>query len=314
MLSQVSRLPREGRKSAGTGLQYSKYGASDTYLTTVACPRRRILHWIASWKQDPGDAPENQNDQTQSGAAEPVEDTASIRSRRSNQSAQSAGSQASVLSFRSFKSHFSRLSRMSGSSQRSYENPVLESVQTILDLATKLEAESKPTILGIAHRSSGNRATQCTRYTQALKRLKEQVSGYATHPAVMYSSIHTSPRELVMLCDRVRLLDHGAHADTSTGSLALDSDLLNEVCDELASWFDNFFVVPDQQAQRYQAYISSPLRHEIHHDGMSGEVEGFRATEMTEPVEVPIPLVQEQRANPVPKKDVSHGLALTLPV
>ncbi|KAH6850968.1 hypothetical protein B0I37DRAFT_414330 [Chaetomium sp. MPI-CAGE-AT-0009] len=266
--------------------------------------RSRILRWLASWQQGPGDSPKDQDDQTESGVEQPG-DATSICSRRSNQSAQSdqsAGSRASVLSFRSFKSHFSRLSRMSGSSQRSYENPVLESVQTILDLATKLEAESKskPAMLGMGNRTSGAPGRQCARYAQALKRLKEQVSGYVTHPAVVYSSIHTSPQELVMLCDKVRLMDHGARAHTSTASLALDSDMLDGVCGELASWFEGFLATPDQQAQSYRAFVSSPLKHEVHRDETPGEGEGSRDTEMTGLVEVPVPVPSVEEQIPPP--------------
>jgi hypothetical protein len=84
---------------------------------------------------------------------------------------------------------------MSGSSQRSYENPILESVQTILDLATKLEADDKRTLLGTTGRASMGREArrQCPCYEESLRRLKGQVEGYVAHPAVVYSGVHTSP-------------------------------------------------------------------------------------------------------------------------
>lgn len=169
------------------------------------------MRWLVSWQRGLGDhtspsgsSPKNQdddNDQPESGAGD-SSDAQSIRSQRSNHSAQSAKSRGSISSFRSFASHFSRLSLMSGSSQRSYENPVLESVQTIVDLAIKLEADNKRTMQGTTPRASMAREARrrCDCYEESLKRLRGQVEGYAAHPAVVYSGVHTSPKGMSPRC------------------------------------------------------------------------------------------------------------------
>lgn len=99
-------------------------------------------------------------------------------------------------SVNSAKSHVSRLSRMSGSSQRSYENPVLESMQTILDLVTCLEAKNKPPLfagLGSGGTRQRNRERANPQYRIAVE-FKEQVQKYVEHPAVIHSWLHTSPK------------------------------------------------------------------------------------------------------------------------
>lgn len=147
------------------------------------------MRWLVSWQHSPGG-------QTSPYSKEPDDD----QLEDGVEQAEAAGSRGSVSSFRSFASHFSRLSRMSGSSQRSYENPVLESVQTILDLATKLEADNKRTMVGTTGRASLAREArrQCACYEESLMRLKGQVEGYTTHPAVVFSGVHTSPKGIIL--------------------------------------------------------------------------------------------------------------------
>ncbi|KAH6640733.1 hypothetical protein F5144DRAFT_108962 [Chaetomium tenue] len=244
--------------------------------------QRRIMRWLASWQKSLADQTnppsknqdndDDNNDQLENGAVD-SSDTRSIRSQRSNHSAQSAKSRGSISSFRSFASHFSRLSRMSGSSQRSYENPVLESVQTIVDLATKLEADNKRTMQGRTSRASMAREARkrCDCYEESLKRLRGQVEGYAAHPAVVYSGVHTSPKELVLLCDRVRQVDHGPRAEVDTEILTLHSDLLDEVATELASWFNRFVTAPSQQEPIHRVYIPSPLKNEVPLEESTGD-------------------------------------------
>ena len=246
------------------------------------------MRWLVSWQQNPGG-------QTNPYSKEPDDD----QLEDDVEQAGAAGSRGSVSSFRSFASHFSHLSRMSGSSQRSYENPVLESVQTILDLTTKLEADNKRTMLGTTGRASMAREArkQCDCYEESLRRLKGQLEGYAAHPAVIYSGVHTSPKgrycssvppfcldfrsertsltwtpELVLLCDKVRQVDHGPRINVDTEILTLHSDLLDGVSAELVSWFDGFVAMPDQQDPEpsHRAYVSSPLKHEVPRDEAPG--------------------------------------------
>jgi hypothetical protein len=75
----------------------------------------------------------------------------------------------------------------------------------------------------------------------------------------------------------VREVDHGLRAGVDTATLTLYSDLLDKVSAELASWFDGFVAMPDQQEPEpvpepsYRAYVSSPLKHEVPRDDATGD-------------------------------------------
>jgi hypothetical protein len=85
---------------------------------------------------------------------------------------------------------------VSKSSQRSYENPILDSAQTILHLVTKMEGENRRAILqAVFRRSTPEEGLDvAARYLAAVQCLKDQITDCIAHPAVVHSSVHTSPR------------------------------------------------------------------------------------------------------------------------
>lgn len=124
-------------------------------------------------------------------------DTQSIHSARStdsrcsNQSCQSTTSRRSISSFKSIKSCLSRLSTASRSSQFSYENPVLEAVETMLDLVAK-EIETRSS-KSTTHVLFGNRGKIPSRYISTLKELEVKLLDYTRHPMILSINVHTAP-------------------------------------------------------------------------------------------------------------------------
>ncbi|KAH6620989.1 hypothetical protein B0J18DRAFT_213482 [Chaetomium sp. MPI-SDFR-AT-0129] len=214
------------------------------------------------------------------------DDAASTHSRTSRtsvaKSQRSRRSRGSLRSWRSGKSHVSRVSRMSGSSQRSYENPVLESVQTIVESVTKLEAAARSRVVGgrvVGGRVVGGggdgghgkgkgieKGSATVRYLRALRELREQAEGYTNHHKVVLSDVHTSPKELVSLSNRIRILEYDIRQVTGDFGVHMDAEMLENIRAEMEAWFDTFLAEdskPEQHRPANWVPVPSPLKHEI---------------------------------------------------